>query len=169
MKPRLLLRSLGWFAVGCAAIVAVVHLWSIVGSPPPSASAVVFATLPVLGAAVLAYILASHRFSDAFRPPPWLVLSSVVSLLYAGVTFELQMRATGGGSVATMHGDLVLTSHGQVIRTLSENEARAIEVWELRGMSGGLLPFFMISGAGLLLLARLGGQPSIDRNDSSHR
>lgn len=147
-----LFRAIGWLAISCFAVVGTIHVASLAGTVPSAASSILFDTFPILALAAIAYIIAARRADDELRVPVWAIASWLAAMIYSGINFENHTKATRGGHVEVVNGHTALVAHGRVLQLLSPSEARAIEVWEVRGTSGHLLPFFLITGLGLLVL-----------------
>ena len=153
----MLFRAIGWLAIGCFAIVGAIHVSSL-GRDVPAAAPILFDMFPILALAVVANIIAGRRAGDELRVPPWAIACCVVVLLYSGINFERGVKVTRGGHVDVVQGQTALVSHGRVLALLSPVQARAIERWEVRGTSGDLLPFFLITGLGLLVFVPTSGR-----------
>lgn len=83
------------------------------------------------------------------QAPRWLKVMTVTLLAYALVNFVTFIALAEGG-VSENHGNsYFVSSHGKVVRELTEDEYHQHQAYELRGFSGVWMAF---SSAALLLL-----------------
>ena len=154
MRYRDLCRGIGYLALSCAVLVGGIHALAIRDAAPSAGMSVVLWTLPVLIPTAFAYILAARQAPADITPPRWAVILWTIAIMYAGVNFSLERRATAGGTVEITDRGPVLMVHGRAVRFLTPPEVRDIEAWKVRGLSGHLLPFFILPGVGLLVLTK---------------
>ena len=84
--------------------------------------------------------------------PEWGRRVCVAVCIYAGLNFAAFLIVTGGGGVEQRaDGRYVLSEHGNFIRELDAKGVRALYVWDIRVITGSLLPFLVIPGLYLLL------------------
>ena len=146
-------RFVGLLAVIVGLLIAGIHILAISGSTPIPVPGIVGIAFPVSILAAAAYIIIVQRNGhDLRRSPVWVFAAWAVVAIYASINFALADRATLGGHVETIDGAPTLVVHGQRVRALSHAGARAMEVWDVRAISGHMLPFLLIPGLALLYL-----------------
>lgn len=80
------------------------------------------------------------------KAPTWLTVIAIGGFFYAFVNFMLFMNASIG-SVDIKDGQYILHNHGQLIKTLTEQEYHHVKANEVRGFSGHWLAFYGIAAA----------------------
>jgi len=75
--------------------------------------------------------------------PPWARTVVAIAAVYAVVNFLLFLLLVRGGSPGVVDGKYVLSSHGHVIRELSEQEYHRQQACVLRGFSGHWMIFYL--------------------------
>lgn len=78
--------------------------------------------------------------------PTWLAVIAIAGLLYAPINFMVFIASQTG--VPDIHnGQYILHNHGQLIKTLTEQEYHHYRANELRGFSGHWLAFYGMAAA----------------------
>jgi hypothetical protein len=80
------------------------------------------------------------------KTPTWLKIIAVGGFFYAGINFIL-FSISQQGSATIKEGQYILHNHGQLIRTLTEQEYHHFKANEVRGFSGHWLAFYGIAAA----------------------
>jgi hypothetical protein len=73
--------------------------------------------------------------------PRWMLVAAVITVAYAFVNFARCIELNQGGSPDVQNGRFVLTVHGSVIRTITENAYEKAMAVEARAFSGLWLLF----------------------------
>lgn len=81
--------------------------------------------------------------------PRWMRIGMGITLGYALINFAVFMYVTKGGSPEAREGTYVLSSHGKILRVISEVEYQNCRTWITRGFSGHWLLFYFWSMVGL--------------------
>ena len=100
-------------------------------------------------------------FKIIFRhTPTWLTIIAIGCFFYAFVNFILFISSQHG-TTDIRDGHYILHNHGQVIKTLTEQEYHHYNANEIRGFSGHWLAFYGLAAAVLFPFNR---QPTNDTN-----
>jgi hypothetical protein len=78
--------------------------------------------------------------------PKWITILAVCGFFYAGINFVLFMFSQVGTAVIK-DGQYILSSHGKLIKTITEQEYHHFKANELRGFSGHWIAFYGIATA----------------------
>jgi hypothetical protein len=88
---------------------------------------------------------AKPKFADIKSNfPGWIVAIGLVIFIYAILNFILFVHNTEGGSPSIQDGRYVLSSHGKMIRELTEAEYHAFNANVVRGFSGHWMIFYFV-------------------------
>ena len=80
------------------------------------------------------------------QTPTWLTVIAIGGFFYAFVNFMLFM-ASQHGTPDIRDGQYILHNHGQLIKTLTEQEYHHYKANEVRGFSGNWLAFYGLAAA----------------------
>jgi hypothetical protein len=147
-----------WFAAAVLIVSVVVHVSTFLGVDPmeewPGVMFIHIAIFPPFIAAVsYANRIGGPKHGRQDRvtksAPRWLQILTGVFGAYAIVNFAIFMVLIEGGSPHERDGKYFLTSHGTVLRELSEEEYHRQQAYVVRGFSGHWMLF---SSASLMLL-----------------
>jgi hypothetical protein len=78
--------------------------------------------------------------------PTWLIVIAIAGFFYAFINFMLFMK-TQLGTPEIKDGQFILTNHGQMIKTLTEQEYHHCKANEVRGFSGHWIAFYGMAAA----------------------
>ncbi len=139
-----------WFAAILLVVALIVHVSTFFEFDPLAAwPGVMFLHVAIFPPFIAAIWYAS-RFPEAksknldpvFESAPWWLRSLTVALLaYAILNFVVFMHLNEGGGPIMRDGNYLLTSHGKVIRELTEAEYHRQQAYEVRGFSGHWMLF----------------------------
>ena len=79
------------------------------------------------------------------KSPGWLKLACIIFLIYAGINLILFLTAMGGGGPDFIGGKYVASSHGQIVREITESEYWHLKILEARGFSGHWMVFYLVA------------------------
>ena len=149
-------RAFAYYVSTGAIGTSILHILATLGYAPFDIASVVAIFLLVAAPAVIGMMahadlrarrVASTRANrvDLFAAiPEWGRRLFLAVFFYAGLNFAAFLVVTGGGGVEQRaDGRYVLTEHGNFIRELDGKGVRAIYVWEVRMITGSLLPFLV--------------------------
>jgi hypothetical protein len=86
-------------------------------------------------------------FKIIFRDTPtWLSIIAITGFFYAFINFILFMTSQEG-TPSIKEGQYVLHNHGQIIKTISEQEYHHFKANEVRGFSGHWILFYGVAAA----------------------
>jgi len=80
------------------------------------------------------------------QTPTWLKTIAIAGFFYAMINFFI-FSISESGNAAIRDGHYVLQSHGQFIRTLTEQEYHHFKANEVRGFSGHWIAFYGVAAA----------------------
>lgn len=86
--------------------------------------------------------LSPNFLQDNF--PTQVIMLGKVIMFYAVINFILFMIQSEGASPSVLNGKFALTSHGKLLREISENEYHVFQARVLRGFSGHWLIFYFV-------------------------
>jgi hypothetical protein len=78
--------------------------------------------------------------------PKWITIIAICGFFYAGINFML-FFASQDGTPAIKDGQFILQNHGQLIKTLTEQEYHHYKANEVRGFSGHWILFYGVATA----------------------
>lgn len=151
-------RSLAYLAIVTAMGAAVLHLLTLLGSAPVSATQL-RPTIAVAAAVTVAYLMWWRREKATGAAegwlPNWILGIDAAVVIYAFLTYFLERYANGGGYAEVVGGKTMLLRKGEVIRELDAQGISDLAVWKVRALTAYLLPFLVIPGLALLFPARV--------------
>jgi len=152
-------RAFAYYVSAGAICASSLHILAMLGYAPFDIGTVVTILLLVAAPAVIATMahadLRARRVAgpranpvDLFAAiPKWGRRLFLAVFYYAGLNFAAFLVMTGGGGVERRaDGRYVLSEHGHFIRELDAKGVRAVHVWEVRMITGFLLPFLVFPG-----------------------
>jgi hypothetical protein len=147
-----------WFAAAVLIVSLVVHASTFLGIDPMEEwPGVMFLHLAIFPPFIAAILYADRiggpkqgrQDRVASSAPRWLQIMTGVFFVYAFVNFAIFLVLVEGGGPHERDGKYFLTSHGTVLRELSEAEYHQQRAYVVRGFSGHWMLF---SGASLMIL-----------------
>jgi hypothetical protein len=105
-------------------------------------------------------------FSVVKHAPMWLRILTVALVVYAFANFPLMLIRNEGGNPDKRGSQYLLTSHGKVLRELSEDEYHGKRAYLVRGVSGHWMLFS--SGALTLLVGASRMRRQLGDNPATH-
>jgi hypothetical protein len=157
-------RAFAYYVSAGVICASILHILAMLGYAPLDMGTVATILLLIAVPAVLAMMahadLRARRAAgtrtnrvDLFAEvPEWGRRLFVAVFIYAGVNFAAFLVVTGGGGVEQRtDGRYVLSEHGNFIRELDAKGVRALHVWDIRVITGSLLPFLVLPGLYLFL------------------
>jgi hypothetical protein len=153
-----------WFAAAVLIVSLVVHVSTFLGVDPmeewPGVMLIHLAIFPPFIAAIsYANRIGGKRRGREDRvvnsAPRWLRILTGVFSAYAIINFAIFIILVEGGGPKECDGKFLLTSHGKVLRELSESEFHQQQAYIVRGFSGHWMLFSSASLMVLLGAARL--------------
>ena len=80
------------------------------------------------------------------QTPTWLTIIAIGGFFYAGINFIMFMNSQHGVP-EIKDGQYILSNHGQLIKTLTEQEYHHYKANEVRGFSGHWILFYGVAAA----------------------
>lgn len=96
------------------------------------------------------------------KAPAWLTIIAIGGFFYAFINFIFFMNASNGVP-DIKDGQYILHNHGQLIKTLTEQEYHHFKANEVRGFSGHWLAFYGLAAAILFPFNSADTAPAVSR------
>jgi hypothetical protein len=128
---------------------ALAHCSTFFGVDPQTVCPAVFLLHPGIFVVFIPAILTKKRGSKWEQQAPYapkgLVRLTSVLFVYCFINFAIFMARVSGSAEINPRGGYELTSHGHLIRAISEDEYHFHRALEVRGVSGHWMVFYSVS------------------------
>jgi hypothetical protein len=148
-------RAFAYYVSAGAICASILHILAMLGYAPFDLWTVAAMFLLVAGPASIAMLAHVSRIAGTRADavdllatiPEWGRRLFVAVFIYAGANFAAFLVVTGGGGVKQRaDGRYVLSEHGNFIRELDAKGVRALHIWDVRMITGSLLPLLVLPG-----------------------